>query len=317
MKTSEEYIVEASNFHVQRALGVKEKAYGLAVIIVPFAISLYALISGMLFSISQGTLVILFISYCATVLGVTIGFHRLLTHRSFKTHRYVKIIFTCLGCMSLEGPPFFWIAAHRRHHKFTDINGDPHSPFESTKKSALVRFFHAHIGWMLQHELEDWKYYLSELISDKDLRFINKHYLLIATIGLIIPGAINGLVYASWYHFYEGIIICGFFRVCLQQHVTWAINSVCHLWGKSDFKTNDNSKNNKLFAILALGEGWHNGHHAFPGSAKHGLLRFQFDITYMVIKALQMMGVAWDIKTPSTEQIEQARTLSQTQSKFN
>lgn len=292
--------------HLRRSLTIQEKIYSLAVILFPTLATVYVLVSGMLFSMGLATFILLIIFYSATVLGVTVGFHRLLTHRSFKANRYLKIILTCLGCMSYEGPPFFWVAAHRRHHKFTDLAGDPHSPCDY-KKSKLSRFYHAHIGWMLYHKLEDWKYYISDLLYDKDLRVINRHYALIAISGLIIPGIINGLIYRSWYHFYEGIMICGLFRVFLQQQVTWAINSVCHIWGKKDFETKDNSKNNWLFGLLAYGEGWHNGHHAFPSSAKHGLCKFQIDVSYRLIQLFRLFGLAWDIKVPSAEQVEQKK----------
>jgi stearoyl-CoA desaturase (delta-9 desaturase) len=157
---------------------------------------------------------------------------------------------------------------------------------------------------MVKHDLEDWKYYIVDIIKDKDLRFINKYYSIIAMSGLIIPAAINAIIYNSWYQFYVGIMVCGFFRVFLQQQVTWSINSVCHLWGKRNFNTQDQSKDNMLCAILAYGEGWHNGHHAFPGSARHGLLPYQVDISYATIKLLSYFHLAWDIKTPNNEQIE-------------
>lgn len=296
--------MKKDDLHIKRALSIREVFYSLVVVTLPIFATIYIIFSGMLTSIGLATFVILVISYSATVLGVTLGFHRLLTHRSFKAHRFLKIVLTILGCMSYEGPPFFWIASHRRHHKFTETEGDPHSPCEKNMR-LIPGLFHGHMGWMMYHQLEDWKYYISELLQDKDLRLINKYYALIAFMGLIIPGAINGLIYMSWYHFYEGIMVCGLFRVFLQQHVTWSINSVCHVWGSRDFNTKDNSRNNVICALLAYGEGWHNGHHAFPGSAKHGLLKYQFDISYYVIIFLKNIGLVWDIKLPSHAQIAQ------------
>ncbi|WP_419418619.1 acyl-CoA desaturase [Legionella sp. D16C41] len=296
----------SSNYNLQRELTRNEKIYSFSIIFIPFIIFLYSIFSGMLFKIGMLTLILLILCYCATVIGVTVGFHRLLTHRSFKTNRITKFILICLGCMSYEGPPLFWVAAHRRHHKYTEEEADPHSPLKEGK-FKLMGLIHAHMGWMLNHKVENWNYYVRDLVEDKDIRFINRHYSVIALSGLLIPGIINGLLYLSWYGFIEGIVICGIVRVFLQQHVTWAINSVCHVWGTKDFQSSDNSKNNWLFAILALGEGWHNSHHAFPSSAKHGLKKGQIDFSYGVIKILSYIGVVWDIKTPNPLQLSAKR----------
>ncbi|WP_058535384.1 acyl-CoA desaturase [Legionella saoudiensis] len=293
-----------SEYKISRELTKQEKRYGFLIIVVPFVITLYSIFSGALFHIRLFTLMLLVTCYCATVIGVTVGYHRLLTHRSFKANRIPKIILVCLGCMSYEGPPLFWVAVHRRHHKYTEQEADPHSPLINGKFSwrGVV---HAHMSWMINHQLEDWNFYVRDLIKDKDIRIINRYYNIIALSGLLIPGIINGLFYLSWYHFFEGVIVCGFVRVFLQQHVTWAINSVCHVWGKQDFAGNDNSRNNWLFAILALGEGWHNGHHAFPFSAKHGLKKGQIDFSFMVIKALARLKMVSKIREPTSEQINE------------
>lgn len=292
--------------NLTRTLSRGEKSYSLAIMWIPIIATVYSLFSGMLFSIGFGTLILFLICYSCTVLGVTVGFHRLLTHYSFKSNRWLKIILTCFGCMAYEGPPFFWIAAHRRHHRFTETEHDPHSPIANGRFS-LSEFYHAHMGWMQNHTIENWRFYIADLLKDRDLKFINKHYVPIALSGLLIPGIINGLIYMSWYHFIEGIIICGLVRVCLQQHVTWSINSICHLWGKKDFETNDHSRNNWVFAILAYGEGWHNGHHAFPRSAKHGLSKWQIDISYGFIYLLSCLGLIKDIKLPTKEQLAKKR----------
>lgn len=290
--------------NLSRPLNYKERMYARVIIWLPLIVTLYAFLSGMIFSIGFPTLVLFIISYSLTVLGVTVGFHRLLTHRSFKTNRLVKIILVCLGCMAYEGPPFYWVAAHRRHHKFTETKFDPHSPIINNKVS-FGSFYHAHMGWMVTHTIENWRYYVRDLLSDPDLRFISRFYGPIALSGLIIPGIINGLIFMSWYHFYEGIVVCGFVRVCLQQHATWSVNSVCHLWGRRDFKTDDNSRNNCICALFAYGEGWHNGHHAFPSSAKHGLIKGQIDISYGFIYLLFLLGLAQDIKLPNEEQLKE------------
>lgn len=201
-----------NELHLYRSLSRSEKWYSLAIVWIPVLVTIYSIASGMLFNIHLGTLVLLLICYSCTVLGVTVGFHRLLTHHSFKANRWLKIVLTCFGCMAYEGTPFFWIAAHRRHHKYTETEFDPHSPIPEKTKS-LYGLYYAHMGWMSQHTLENWRYYIGDLLLDRDLRFINKHYTLIAFSGLIIPGGINGLMYRDWYSFFEGIIVCGFFRV--------------------------------------------------------------------------------------------------------
>ncbi len=292
------------DLHLIRPLNTSERWYSMATIWIPILASLYALISGMLFHMHLSTFMLLIFCYSCTVFGVTIGFHRLLTHRSFKANRWLKIILVCFGCMAYEGPPFFWIAAHRRHHKYTDTEFDPHSPISCEKKS-LIGFYHAHMGWMPSHILESWRYYLADLLADKDLLLINKHYSIIAFSGIFIPGMINGLLFMTWYHFFEGIIVCGLFRVCLQQQVTWSINSICHMWGKKDFITNDNSRNNWLCALLSYGEGWHNNHHAFPSSAKHGLTKGQIDFSYWLIYLFSLFGLVQQIKSPTQEQMQQ------------
>lgn len=295
-----------TDLHLYRKFYPRERLYSLLVIWVPLLATIYSVVSGMLFSIHLSTFILFIACYSATTLGITVGFHRLLTHRSFKTTRFVKIILVLLGCMAWEGSPFFWVAAHRRHHKYVETNFDPHSP-HSENKTSFKHFYHAHMGWMTNHTLESWRYYIGDLLLNHDLRIINKYYASIALMGLLIPGVINGLIFMDWYHFYEGIMICGFVRICLFQQVSWSINSVCHLWGKLDFQTSDNSRNNRLFALLAFGEGWHNGHHAFPSSAKHGLKKWQLDISYCFIYCLSLIGLAKDIRLPTKEQINQKR----------
>ncbi|KTD69398.1 MULTISPECIES: acyl-CoA desaturase [Legionella] len=296
--------MKQTELHLYRSLTNSEKLYSRAIIWLPLLVTVFSIASGMLFDIHLGTLILFLFCYSCTVFGVTVGFHRLLTHHSFKAKRWVKIVFACFGSMAYEGPPFFWIAAHRRHHKYTETEFDPHSPM-SVKKGGLRGFYHAHMGWMPHHTIENWRYYLGDLLHDRDLLFINKYYAPIALSGIIIPGVINGLMYMSWYSLWEGIIICGFVRIFVQQHVTWSINSICHIWGKKDFNTQDNSKNNWLLAILAYGEGWHNGHHAFPSSAKHGLKKGQIDVSYLLIFLLLRMGLVQEIKLPTEEQIKQ------------
>lgn len=285
------------NLHLERKLSRIEKIQLLLVIGVPFAALLFCLFSGMLWQISRFTLLLFIVCYCLSLWGLTIGYHRLTTHDSFKTHRFFQYTLLALGCTMFQGPPVFWICAHRRHHKFSDRTGDPHSPRHQQR--IWRNFLHAHFAWLLSHEREEWHYYGSDLIKNPAIMWINRHYYKLAIAGVIIPGIINGLYFMSWYHFIEGMLICGLVRVCLLQHITWAVNSICHLWGRKDFETGDNSRNNLIMGLLALGEGWHNGHHAFPRSARHGLLWWQLDITYLVIRLLGFIGLAQKISQPN------------------
>lgn len=268
------------------------------ILFLPMIVSMYLVISGYIFTVPMFTFFLFFFFYCATVLGITVGFHRLMTHRSFKTNPYVKFILLCFGCMAYEGPPSFWIGAHRKHHIDSDSTQDPHTPYINNKVS-ITSFFKSHIGWMLLLERKDWRPYIADLRGDNIVRFCNRFYIYIAMSGLFIPAMINGLYFMSWVAFLEGFLIAGVFRVFLMHQVTWSINSVCHIFGKQHFVCKDKSKNNVLFGILALGEGWHNGHHAFPRSARHGLLWWQLDVSYLLILALSKLGLAYNIHTPS------------------
>lgn len=273
-----------------------------SVIFLPILISIYLLFSGYVFNISSFTLLLLIFFYCATVLGITVGFHRMMTHRSFKTNKYVKFLLLCFGCMAYEGPPSFWIGSHRKHHIEPESANDPHTPYVDDKVS-IKSFFKSHIGWMFLLKEQDWKPYIGDLRRDKATRFCNRYYIYIAISGLFLPAIISGLYFMTWAGFLEGFLVAGIFRVFLMHQVTWSINSVCHTIGKQHFVSKDKSKNNMLFGILALGEGWHNGHHAFPRSAKHGLLWWQLDLSYIFILALSKIGLAYDINTPSKQAI--------------
>lgn len=275
----------------------------LLVIFVPVLTTFAVLASGVIVQVQGFTWGLLLVCYCLTVLGITVGYHRYLTHRSFTTGKVVKTILIALGCMAYEGPPSFWVGVHRKHHISPDTQIDPHSPYRNEHLNFKT-FWHSHVGWMFNIDVSEWRPYVKDLKGCKIIRFANKYYLPIALSGLFIPALINGLYYRSWYQFWIGLLLCGVVRVFLQHQVTWSINSVCHVWGKTHFKTNDNSKNNALLGILALGEGWHNGHHAFPGSARHGLLWWQVDLSYAVIRFLNLLGLANNVRLVNKVMIE-------------
>jgi stearoyl-CoA desaturase (Delta-9 desaturase) len=256
------------------------------------------------------SLSLMFVMYCVTGLGVTLGYHRLFTHRAFQTNRFVKIVLIIMGSMSAEGYLLTWVAQHRRHHQCSDREGDPHSPHlhDETVSGMLKGFWHAHIGWFLQSQDPELPRYVVDLWRDPLTRRMSNLFKLWVVLGLALPALVGGLITQTWNGALLGLIWGGFVRMFLIHHVTWSINSVCHIWGGRTYRTVDHSKNNFIFAILAFGEGWHNNHHAFPTSARHGLKWWQFDSSYLIIQAMQFLGLAWDVKLPTTEAMAAKRT---------
>ena len=240
--------------------------------------------------------------------GVTVGFHRLFTHASFKTRRPVKALLGILGSMTVQGSLFKWCAVHMQHHSYSDQEGDPHSPHAYGEGFwAVCRgFWHAHVGWLFSLEMpsSEVERLTKRLRADSLLVWIDRLFLLWILLGLLLPALIGGLVTGSLEGAFRGFLWGGLIRVGTVHHVTWSINSVCHIWGRRDFETGDESRNNVIFGLLGWGEGWHNGHHAFLRSAKHGLLRWQLDPTWWMIKTLSWLKLAWDIKLPTAKQIE-------------
>jgi stearoyl-CoA desaturase (delta-9 desaturase) len=239
--------------------------------------------------------------YVLTSLGITVGFHRLFTHRAFETYAVVQVILTVLGSMAVQGSLLKWVALHRRHHAHSDRPGDPHSPHLHGRGIAgLLRgLWHAHLGWIFQADAPDLSRYVKDLRRSTLLRVVSALFLMWVALGLLIPAVLGGLLAGSWRGVWNGLAWGGLARIFLVHHVTWSVNSVCHLWGSRPFRTDDQSRNNFLFGILAMGEGWHNNHHAFPTSARHGLRWWQIDISYGVIRALALLRLAWKVGLPA------------------
>jgi stearoyl-CoA desaturase (delta-9 desaturase) len=235
--------------------------------------------------------------YAASLLGVTVGFHRLLTHDAFACGARTRAILTALGCLAAEGPPIYWVANHRLHHQHSDGDGDPHSPRPRGPGAGgrLRSFAHAHIGWMLSALPADPLRYAPDLLKDRTVIAVNRRYLSIAAAGLAAP-ALIGLGLWGPIGLVDGLLWGGLARICAVQHVTWSINSVCHLFGARPFDTAEGSRNNALVALLAFGEGWHNNHHAAPTSAAHGLRWWQLDVSFAVIRLLRRFGLARDVR---------------------
>jgi len=254
-------------------------------------------------------LVLLVAMYILTGLGITVGYHRLFTHHAFETNPVMQFLLGVLGSMSMQGPLFDWVALHRRHHQHSDHPGDPHTPHDhGSGLAGLLRgFWHAHLGWVFRAGPADTARYAKDLRQSRVLRVVNALFPLWVALGLLLPAAVGGLVSGSWLGAVLGLVWGGLVRVFLVHHMTWCVNSVCHLWGMRPFRSDDHSCNNFIFGILSLGEGWHNTHHAFPTSARHGLRWWQFDISYYTIRVLAWFRLAWNVKVPS----KQAQTAQQ------
>ncbi|QYK46950.1 MAG: fatty acid desaturase [Phycisphaeraceae bacterium] len=247
--------------------------------------------------------------YLVTGFGITIGFHRYFTHKSFDTSRPMAALLGVAGSMAVQGTLLDWAATHRSHHQHSDHEDDPHSPHNHGGGivGVLKGAWHAHVGWFLKGvQVRDRKYVV-DLVKDPMVRRISALFPLWALLGLIIPAIIGGLVMMSWNGALLGFLWGGLVRVFLVHHVTWSVNSVCHLWGSRPFRSHDHSRNNPIFGVLALGEGWHNNHHAFPASARHGLRWWQFDASYIVIRTMAALGLASNVRVPSRERMESKR----------
>ena len=249
--------------------------------------------------------------YVISGLGITIGYHRLYTHKSFATRGPVAALFAIFGGMAAQGPVIWWCATHRKHHQHSDHEHDPHSPHAGHApgvRGAVKGFLHAHMGWLFADLRADMKRYVPDLLADATTVRINRLFPLWVLLGLAIPTAIGGLVTMSWTGALLGLLWGGIVRICVLHHVTWSINSVCHIWGSRDYASGDESRNNAIFGILAFGEGWHNNHHAFPASARHGLKWWQFDSSWLIIRALEKCGLAKKVRLPAPERLAARRT---------
>ena len=246
--------------------------------------------------------------YVATVLGITVGFHRLFVHRSFETYTWVKVVLAAFGSMAVQGSLFKWVAFHRRHHQHSDTPDDPHTPHHAGGGvlGALRGAWHAHIGWFFEADPPGLYDYVKDLQKSRALRVADALWPVWILLGLAIPAVLGGVIQLSWMGVWTGLIWGGLVRIFLVHHVTWSVNSACHLWGMRPYRSTDESRNSIVFGILALGEGWHNAHHAFPTSARHGLSWWQVDVSYYLIRLMSWVGLAWGVKVPTDEAIARA-----------
>lgn len=237
--------------------------------------------------------------YTATTLGITVGFHRLLTHRSFETRPKIRYTLAVFGSMAVENPVIIWVADHRQHHAFADEEGDPHSPHTHTGsglRSTLRGLWHAHVGWLLDHRRKsDPIRYAPDLLMDRPMREISRLFLPLVFAGLLIPFGLGVVLTGTIVGGLTGVLWGGLVRILLQHHMTFSVNSIGHFHGRRPFATRDRSTNVAWLAVPSLGDSWHNNHHAFPTAARHGLGRWQLDLSWLFVRALERFGLAWNV----------------------
>jgi stearoyl-CoA desaturase (Delta-9 desaturase) len=294
-----------------------ERTANLLGVVVPFAGVLISI--GLLWNRAVGAtdLGILAAMYLLTAVGVTVGFHRLLTHRAFQTYPPLERLFAVLGSLSVQGSVLDWVADHRKHHAHTDREGDPHSPHVG-HGSGLSGLWHAHVGWLMETQGQaDWKRYASELYEDPAMRRIGRSFPALAAVSLLVP-ALAGFVLSGFtvQGALGGLVWGGLVRIFLVHHVTWSVNSVCHFFGSRRFDLDDQSTNVSWLAVLSLGESWHHNHHAFPRSAYHGLRPWEIDPSGMIISLMSRLGLAWNVVRIAPER-QRAKTLADATSQFS
>jgi stearoyl-CoA desaturase (delta-9 desaturase) len=276
-----------------------ERRVNIAAVVVPFVA--VALAVPLLWGdwIGPSDVIVFAIMYVLSGFGVTVGFHRMLTHRAFATHPATRYVFAILGSLSVQGPVIDWVADHRKHHAHTDEEGDPHSPHVGHGAGvvgALRGLWHAHAGWLWRtHGQARAHQYARELIEDRGMRHINRRFPLIVLASLALPALLGFALTGTLHGALTALVWGGFARIFLQHHITWSVNSVCHFFGRRRFDVDDHSTNVFWLALPSLGESWHHNHHAFPRSAAHGLRWWELDPSAALIALMRRLGLAWDV----------------------
>ncbi|HEX5988772.1 MAG TPA: fatty acid desaturase [Solirubrobacterales bacterium] len=282
-----------------------EKIVNLGAVVVPFLATLLAIVLLWNSWVSAADLVIAAAMYLLTAIGITVGFHRLLTHRSFQTFKPIEYAFAIFGEMAVQGPVIAWVADHRKHHAHTDEEGDPHSPHvgpDGGVKGVLSGLWHAHSGWLMTSQgRADWKKYAPDLYEDRGMRIISRQFPLLVLASLALPALAGYIVSGTMAGAMTALLWGGFVRIFFVHHVTWSVNSICHFLGSRRFDTDDHSTNVFWLALPSLGESWHHNHHAFPRSAVHGLKRWEPDPSAVIIAAMEKLGLARNVIRISPE----------------
>jgi stearoyl-CoA desaturase (delta-9 desaturase) len=275
------------------------KIANLVGVVLPFAGLLAAIVLLWNRYVHWHDLVLMGALYAITGLGITVGFHRMLTHRAFETSGPMRAIIAVCGSMAVQGSVITWVSDHRKHHTFTDEEGDPHSPHTtggSGVLAAMKGLWHAHMGWLFSDVAQaDAGRFAPDLLKDRVTRAIDRTFWLWVVVGFVVPFALGWLIAGTFAGALTALVWGGLVRVFLLHHVTWSINSVCHFFGRRRFRTDDESRNVFWLSILSFGESWHHNHHAFPTSAFHGLRRWEIDTGGLVIRLLEKLGLIWNV----------------------
>jgi stearoyl-CoA desaturase (delta-9 desaturase) len=250
-------------------------------------------------------IVIALVFYVISGIGISMGFHRYFTHSSFKAVRGLKIAMAIAGSLAIEGEVLVWVADHRRHHKYSDKEGDPHSPwrFGNDWKALTKGLAFAHVGWLFSSDHTSQEKFVPDLLADPDIRAVSRWFPGLVAVTLLAPALIGGLWSMSWAGALTAFFWASLVRICLLHHTTWSINSVCHTFGNEDFEVRDKSRNVAWLAIPSFGESWHNLHHSDPTCARHGALKGQIDISARVIAWAETLGWAYDVRWPDGERL--------------
>lgn len=281
----------------------------LGFIMVPFAAVLAAVPVAWGRGLSWRDVVISLVMYVITGLGITVGFHRYFTHGAFRTARLLKIVLAVAGSLAIEGPVVRWVADHRRHHAFSDRDGDPHSPWRygETVPALVKGLWHAHSGWLFDREQTNPRRYAPDLLRDRDVNAVSRAFPALVAASLLLPPLAGGLLSWSWQGALSAFFWASLVRVALLHHVTWSINSICHALGRRPFASRDRSGNVWWLALPSFGESWHNLHHADPTCARHGVLRGQIDISARVIWIFERLGWATRVRWPKADRLAARR----------
>jgi stearoyl-CoA desaturase (delta-9 desaturase) len=280
-------------------------------------VPLLALIAAIPFAWGWGLgwtdVVVFAVFYLFSGFGVTVGFHRYLTHGAFKAKRWLRIVLTIAGTTAVQGAPIRWVADHRRHHQYSDKEGDPHSPwrFGHSVRGLAKGAVWAHVGWLFERDNSNSRRFAPDLIADKDVRYIQKHFLWVLAFSLAGPAVLGGLLSLSWWGALTGFFWGALVRIGLVHHVTWSINSVCHIIGEQPYRSNDKAHNFWPLAILSFGESWHNSHHADPTCARHGVDRGQLDTSARLIWIFEKFGWVHDVRWPKRERFDAKRVQAE------
>jgi len=288
-------------------LAREQRTVAALTILIPTLGACAAIAWAFVYGISNVTLIVCLVMYTLTTIGLTVGFHRLFTHKAFKASQATKIVLAILGMMAAQGPLLFWVSSHRRHHAYSDTKDDCHSPCTHGNDfiGQIKGLWHAHFGWMLKGEITNVPMFVKDLLQDSTLIKLNRFYLIWVSLGLAIPTLITWILTGTTAGAIEGLLWGGLFRIFFVHQITWGLNSLNHVFGSRRYKSDDQSRNIAWLALLTMGEGWHNNHHAYPSSAKFGHKWWELDFGYAVIRLLEICRLCSAVVRPNFQALVQ------------